>query len=102
MKLFHQALHHQHMMKVLIVIDQLKEQLFLLEQILIDMVYNKVYLIKIEQQQQQHEQHDVLVMVLLDNKQRMLVLVEKNKQYQKLMKNFCKVKFILHENIKVK
>jgi hypothetical protein len=55
-------------MIVLIEIDQLREQLFLLALMPIDMVaYNKVYLIKIEQQQQPHEQHDVLVMVTLIN-----------------------------------
>ena len=110
MKLLHQVIHHQHMVKVLIVIDQQKEQLFQLEQILIDMVYNKVYLIKIEQQLQQHEQQDVLVMEIQvnnnNNNKQELVLLEKNKKlfliYQKLMKNFCKVKFTFHENIKVK
>jgi len=68
MKLFHQVRHHQHLLKILIVIDQHKRQLFLLEQMLIYTVYNKLHLMKIEQQQR-HERQDVLVMVLLDNKQ---------------------------------
>ncbi len=68
MKLLHQVQHHQHVMIVLIEIDQLREQLFLLALMSIDMVaYNKVYLIKIEQQQQPHEQHDGSVMVTLIN-----------------------------------
>jgi hypothetical protein len=74
MKLFHQVQHHQHLLKILIVIDQHKRQLFLLEQMLIYTVYNKLHLMKIEQQQQ-HERQDVLVMVLLDNKQALAPVV---------------------------
>jgi hypothetical protein len=77
MKLLHQVIH---LVILLIVIDQQREQLFLLEQILIDMVFNKVYLIKIEQQRQQHEQHDVSVMEILVNNKQEVVSYERNKK----------------------
>jgi hypothetical protein len=77
MKLLHQVIH---LVILLIVIDQQREQLFLLEQILIDMVFNKVYLIKIEQQRQQHEQHDVSVMEILVNNRQEVASHERNKK----------------------
>lgn len=103
MKLLRLVVHHQYI--VIILIEIKNEQMFQLEQMLVCMIYNKIYLIKIEQLQQQHGRHDDLLMELVDNRQQILVLKKENQRqlllYQRSMKNFCKVKFIFLGSIKV-